>query len=444
MAKLVLNPHSPSRRDIPLPRTILSIGRDPSNDLVLPDAMVSRRHALIECRGSQFFLRDCNSSNGSLVNGDRVTERSLRDGDLVAIGSARLLFREEAEAIDLAGKVVQHPSAPRLQCPSCQADYRKGDAFCKQCGTRLQEGPARTVCPSCGSAVALPARFCNACGSGLQRDEPAQAGAVDGAPPSPPAGGPDPAQAPPSPEGEAPEAAALPDLPLESVAQDGTPEALQSAAADREAQPPAGPGDSEPPQASRAAVGAARPATMAAPRHAPTPQPRRELPRPQLAERARVVSISSRPGERRTGQVASPPPAADLGPRFLAVLVDSLVVGLLQVLVLAPAFFLVGRKAASGGALTAWVVSGALALLAGLAYPALFWGLSGATPGKRLLGLEVVAQDGSRPPGLSRGLLRVLGFALSAGALGLGFLPLLGGAPGLHDRLAGTRVVRRR
>ena len=96
MAKLVLNPHSPSRRDVALPRTILSIGRDPSNDLVLPDAMVSRRHALIECRGSQFYLRDCNSSNGSLVNGDRVTERSLRDGDLVAIGSARLLFREEA------------------------------------------------------------------------------------------------------------------------------------------------------------------------------------------------------------------------------------------------------------------------------------------------------------------------------------------------------------
>ena len=101
MAKLVLNPHSPSRRDVPLPRTILSIGRDPSNDLVLPDAMVSRRHALIEYRGSQFFLRDCNSSNGSLVNGDRVTERSLRDGDLVAIGSARLLFREEADVRQL-------------------------------------------------------------------------------------------------------------------------------------------------------------------------------------------------------------------------------------------------------------------------------------------------------------------------------------------------------
>ena len=97
MAKIIINPTSSSRREIALARTIVSIGRDPSNDVVLPDAMVSRRHAVIEYRGSQYFLRDCNSSNGSLVNGDRVSERNLRDGDLVAIGTARLLFREEME-----------------------------------------------------------------------------------------------------------------------------------------------------------------------------------------------------------------------------------------------------------------------------------------------------------------------------------------------------------
>src|SRR5574341_1652384 len=109
MAKLIVNPTSSSRREIQLPKTLLSIGRDPSNDLVLPDAMVSRRHAVIELRGSTYFLRDCNSSNGSLVNGDRVSERSLRDGDLVAIGTARLLFRDDLVAEDAAGKVIHHP-----------------------------------------------------------------------------------------------------------------------------------------------------------------------------------------------------------------------------------------------------------------------------------------------------------------------------------------------
>src|SRR6188474_3313830 len=114
MAKLIVNPTSTARREILLPRSLLSIGRDPSNDVVLPDAMVSRRHAVIEYRGSQYYIRDCNSSNGSLVNGDRVSERSLRDGDLVAIGTARLLFRDDLLGLeDSGGKVVHHPSAPR-------------------------------------------------------------------------------------------------------------------------------------------------------------------------------------------------------------------------------------------------------------------------------------------------------------------------------------------
>ncbi len=172
MPKLIVNPTSSARKEIPLPRTLLSIGRDPSNDLVLPDAMVSRRHAVIEYRGNQYYLRDCNSSNGSVVNGDRVSERSLRDGDLLAIGTARLLFRDDLQIEDPGAKVVQHPSVPHLQCPSCQAGYRKGDLFCRECGVQLAQpsGPPKAVCASCGTAVPLPARFCNACGTPLSTD----------------------------------------------------------------------------------------------------------------------------------------------------------------------------------------------------------------------------------------------------------------------------------
>ncbi|HSD66518.1 MAG TPA: FHA domain-containing protein, partial [Vicinamibacteria bacterium] len=180
MPKLILNPTSSNRREILLARTtILTIGRDPSNDLVLPDAMVSRRHAVIEHRGSQFFLRDCSSANGSVVNGDRVSERGLRDGDLVAIGSMRLLFREEPVDAAGGGKVVPHPSAAPLACPSCGGAFRRGDLFCRECGAQVAQpsGPPRAVCPACGTAVPLPARFCSACGttlaaSGERLDEP--------------------------------------------------------------------------------------------------------------------------------------------------------------------------------------------------------------------------------------------------------------------------------
>ena len=94
MAKLVINPTSASKKDIPIASRVISIGRDPSNDLVLSDSMVSRRHAILEQREDIYVLRDNNSANGTLVNGDKVdAEKTLRDGDLVAIGSSRLLFQ---------------------------------------------------------------------------------------------------------------------------------------------------------------------------------------------------------------------------------------------------------------------------------------------------------------------------------------------------------------
>jgi adenylate cyclase len=99
LAKLIINPTSGAKKEIPVTGKIVSIGRDPSNDLVLSDAMVSRRHAILERRGEQFVLRDNASSNGTMVNGDRVvSEQPLRDGDLIAIGSARLLFSAENSA----------------------------------------------------------------------------------------------------------------------------------------------------------------------------------------------------------------------------------------------------------------------------------------------------------------------------------------------------------
>jgi hypothetical protein len=95
MAKLILHATSTSpRREVPLDGSPVSIGRDPTNDLVLADRTVSRRHAVIEQRGGRYCVRDCNSRNGSVVNGERVAERGLRSGDFVTIGATKLVFWE--------------------------------------------------------------------------------------------------------------------------------------------------------------------------------------------------------------------------------------------------------------------------------------------------------------------------------------------------------------
>jgi uncharacterized RDD family membrane protein YckC len=445
VAKLIVNPTSSSRREVPLSRSLMSIGRDPSNDVVLPDAMVSRRHAVIEYRGTQYFLRDCNSSNGSLVNGDRVSERSLRDGDLVAIGTARLLFRDEATAEEGSGKVVHHPSAPRLVCPSCQADHRKGDLFCRQCGASLAPAPPpKAVCASCGTVVPLPARFCNACGTALPIDAAADKGVRPGSPSGAAAEGAataEPSDAPASPAVEARVAAGA-----------GGPELAPAPA------PPSAPGPAAPPaepapvaaraEAARAKAEPVRAAEPAAVRPFVSPGSRPAPPRPPM----RVVPTDPLgvPAARRRpeDQITSPRKAlapAGAGARLGAALVDFILVAAVQALALMPAAYHwtvrpVGADLSFLGVL--FVVGGAtVAGIFGIGYYVYYWGIRGATPGKRLLGLSVQGEDGAQPIGATRAAVRLFGYLVSGALLGAGFVMVAFGGRGLHDRIAGTRVV---
>lgn len=64
-----------------------SIGRSPDQDLVLKEAFVSRRHALISRHDGGFDLIDQNSSHGTYLNGKRIDQARLRSGDTVQFGS---------------------------------------------------------------------------------------------------------------------------------------------------------------------------------------------------------------------------------------------------------------------------------------------------------------------------------------------------------------------
>ena len=72
---------------------VTSIGRLPECEITLLDPNVSRRHAEIHQRGNGFAIVDLGSTNGCTVNGVRITERELRDGDEIGIGNLRLTFQ---------------------------------------------------------------------------------------------------------------------------------------------------------------------------------------------------------------------------------------------------------------------------------------------------------------------------------------------------------------
>jgi pSer/pThr/pTyr-binding forkhead associated (FHA) protein len=72
----------------------LHIGRSPASDILLDDPSVSRRHAVIAHRGGRAVLLDDRSLNGIFVNGQRVSEAALSDGDWIGIGHVSLRYVE--------------------------------------------------------------------------------------------------------------------------------------------------------------------------------------------------------------------------------------------------------------------------------------------------------------------------------------------------------------
>jgi FHA domain/zinc-ribbon domain len=69
-----------------------TIGRSPDCDIFLDDVTVSRRHAVLVQRDSEFFIEDQGSLNGTFLNRERIESSRIEDGDELQIGKYRLTF----------------------------------------------------------------------------------------------------------------------------------------------------------------------------------------------------------------------------------------------------------------------------------------------------------------------------------------------------------------
>jgi hypothetical protein len=132
---------SPARFEFDRHATFL-VGRDKKAHLrLLNDRRVSRNHCLLEFAPPRCYLRDLGSNNGTFVNGTRVDEAFLQDGDVLSCGRTRLRFT-----------VAARPPLPG-----------NGEVACRLCGMRvgfaglpdLAEAPAAAafLCETCREAV---------------------------------------------------------------------------------------------------------------------------------------------------------------------------------------------------------------------------------------------------------------------------------------------------
>ena len=95
MARLIITHQGTVIKEYDLSKDKVTVGRKPSNDIVLDDPTVSGLHAAF-LHMQHTYIEDMNSTNGIKLNGKAVNKRQLNHGDLVLIGQHEFKFIDDA------------------------------------------------------------------------------------------------------------------------------------------------------------------------------------------------------------------------------------------------------------------------------------------------------------------------------------------------------------
>lgn len=100
------------RHTITQARTV--IGRGSDADITIPDSGTSRRHVEILWDGERGMMRDLGSTNGSKVQGQKVSQAGLADGQVITIGRTDIVFRVVAQASPHRQALPQQADATQI------------------------------------------------------------------------------------------------------------------------------------------------------------------------------------------------------------------------------------------------------------------------------------------------------------------------------------------
>jgi len=127
------------------------IGRSEAAQLSLPnDRFFSRNHCMLEIAPPRCFLRDLGSTNGTFVNGKKVQQAFLKDGDVIQGGQTVLAIEVSVDPQPALGREIQrHPSVVFVECLKCghrdqaqaSAPDEKLSYICEDCRVELKRDP---------------------------------------------------------------------------------------------------------------------------------------------------------------------------------------------------------------------------------------------------------------------------------------------------------------
>lgn len=122
MAELFLKFEDRILQEVLLSGGTVTIGRQPDNILRIDNPAVSGHHARIYAEGDHYVIEDCESFNGTFVNGQRITKVGLKHGDNLTIGKHTIEFRDEVRqdvaalygTLNIADGQLPKPKPPQL------------------------------------------------------------------------------------------------------------------------------------------------------------------------------------------------------------------------------------------------------------------------------------------------------------------------------------------
>ncbi len=126
---------------VDLPASGVTVGRNPACDLPIREGSVSGRHAELRFDSGRWIIRDLGSSNGTFLNGARVSEATVKDGDTVQFGDVRAVF-SDAAVVEAPKPEAPAPSVPRVDAAPA-ADVASGQRSAAATASGWKQPPVR-------------------------------------------------------------------------------------------------------------------------------------------------------------------------------------------------------------------------------------------------------------------------------------------------------------
>ena len=115
MGKLVVSLDGVVIKEVQITKDKTTLGRRPYNDIVIDNLAVSGEHAVLQMVGSDVFIEDLNSTNGTYINGKAIKKQLLTHNDTVEIGKYKIKYLVE-DGTDYEKTMILKPGAlPRTR-----------------------------------------------------------------------------------------------------------------------------------------------------------------------------------------------------------------------------------------------------------------------------------------------------------------------------------------